>query len=154
MKTYFAVALAVLLFAIPVCAELKLETFSKDMNEKMIFSPGSEVIFKADAQNDVESINLVIMQNGNIVSTQRMQILSESPKQFALLYKIPANATEGDYKAKVIAKGTSAETEFYVGTELKGQLLGNEDVDKIKESRLSFWQKLMLFFRNLFGGGD
>ncbi len=149
MKTCFVIALAVLLLALPVCAELKLETFSKDMSEKLIFSPGSEIIFKADSTDDVETINLIIIQGSKIVSTQRMQLLSESPKQFALLYKIPKNATEGDYRAKIISQGSSAETEFYVGTELKGQLMGKDDVEKLKESKTSLWNKFMIMMNAL-----
>lgn len=150
MKHAFVLALFAVLLASTVSA-VTIDTFDKNLEQKMIFSPGAEVIFKVDANNDTDTASVIILSGTAIVATERMKLLSENPKQFAYLYKIPANATQGPYRAKVIAQGMSAEKEFYVGYELKGQLLTEKDVEKIKESRESIWQKIFGFFKSLFG---
>ena len=150
MKAVLILALA-MVFAAASASAISIDTFDKNLEQKLIFSPGSEAIFKVDASNDTETATLIILSGTTIVATERMKLLSEEPKQFAYLYEIPANATQGPYRAKVIAKGASAEKEFYIGYELKGQLLSKDDVEKIKESRQSIWQKIILFFKNMFG---
>jgi hypothetical protein len=150
MKLQFVWVFALLLAASAVSA-ITIDTFDKNLEQKLIFSPGSEAIFKVDASNDTETATLIILSGTTIVATERMKLLSEEPKQFAYLYEIPANATQGPYRAKVIAKGASAEKEFYIGYELEGQLLSKDDVEKIKESRQSIWQKIFQFFKNMFG---
>jgi hypothetical protein len=146
MKLKFWIWTLALVLIVNTVSALDLEIFNSNLQEKSIFSPGSEVIFKTDADEDVETVTLVVMRGSDIVLTERMKILSEEENQFAYLYKIPANEQHGDYKAKVMAKGETAEEEFYIGIEVKGQLMSSKDIARIKSSiEPSIWQKLLDF---------
>jgi hypothetical protein len=127
---------------------VSLEIFDKNMQEKQIFAPGSSIVFKADTAEDADSAMLIIKQSDNPIETFRMKLLSESPKQFAYLYQIPANITQGDYVAKVISKGETAEEEFYIGIEVKGQLMDEKQVEFAKAGWL---EKLWLYIKNMLG---
>jgi len=132
--------IVVMIFLISSVSALNLETLDENMNEKQIFSPGSSVLFKAGAAEDADTATLIILYQNNPIDTLRMKLLSEIPKQFAYRYEIPQNSSQGDYVAKVISKGETAQEEFYVGIEVKSQLISKDEISKVKN--ISFLKNL------------
>jgi hypothetical protein len=133
MKTLIWLTLLVLLAGSVFAANI--EVLNENMEEKQIFAPGAPIVFKADS-DDADNVNLVILHNGIPVITQRMKMVSGSAGEFAYQFNMPADFEQGDYVAKIISKGQTAEEEFFVGYEIKGQLMRKSQIDDIKKAGL------------------
>jgi hypothetical protein len=133
MKNKANIGIILLLLVMLSCtaSALSLDVLDKNMNANQIFQPGSSVIFKADADNSTDNLMLIIIKQEIPIETISMKLLSDSPRQFAYEYIVPQDF-DGDYYAKVISKGQTADAEFFVGSELNGEIMARQDIPKAK----------------------
>jgi hypothetical protein len=126
---------------------LELSTLNIDMQHELIFCPGEPIIFKAYAEQEADSAVLIIVKDKSPVETIRMQLLSDFPRQFA--YILDNELEQGDYAAKVLSNGETAEAEFYIGYEIESQLMARDEIRKP-----GFFENLWNWLISLFGKNE
>lgn len=142
-----------LLACIHAAAGLEIRVCNEDGQERLVFEPGSTVVFRSAVPEDVSTATIVILKDNNPVETGRMKVFSLKPREIAYSYKFPESAEQGRYTARILAKEgstTTVSSEFYIGSEEEMGFVANSSGGE-NNGKLPFFQRIWIFIRGLFG---